>query len=80
MKFITNNKQIVIHNAFIKIDPKANVTYKTNQGNIVKIYNIKALSTIGRFYLLKTTDNKVFEIDSNLIKSKKKEREPLTLF
>ena len=80
LKFITNNKQIVIHNAFIKIDPKANVTYKTNQGNIVKIYNIKALSTIGRFYLLKTTDNKVFEIDSNLIKSKKKEREPLTLF
>ncbi|QKF92822.1 DMT family transporter [Campylobacter sp. CCUG 57310] len=61
-------------NVSLKSDPKICMTYIKNQDNhTFKIYNIKALSTLGNFYLLKTIDGKIFEIDLNLIISKEKE-------
>lgn len=73
LKFIMNNERIMIQNAKLKINPKTCTTYKTNQNNITKVHNIKALSIVGKFYLLETMDGKIFEIDSNLIISKEKE-------
>lgn len=61
-------------NISLKSNPKICMTYIKNQDNdTFKIYNIKTLSTLGKFYLLETKDGKKFEIDSNLIYGKQRE-------
>ncbi|MBE9869358.1 hypothetical protein G6W40_02905 [Campylobacter concisus] len=48
------------------------ITYvSTNDDNkTIVLHNVKALSTIGKFYLLKTTQGTIFEIDSKFIGSR----------
>lgn len=45
--------------------------YKTN--GVVKLYNIKALSTLGKFYYLETKDKVRFELDASKIISREKQ-------
>jgi putative membrane protein len=44
--------------------------YKTN--GVAKLHNIKALSTLGKFYYLETKDGEKFELDASKIISRKK--------
>lgn len=61
-------------NVSLKSDPKICMTYIENKDDdSFKIYNIKALSTLGKFYYLETKDAKRFKIDSSLIISKEKQ-------
>ncbi|WP_157940042.1 hypothetical protein [Campylobacter blaseri] len=43
---------------------------KGDNKDMIELHNIKALSTLGKFYYLQTTDGLRFEIDANYIKSK----------
>ncbi|MDO5046423.1 hypothetical protein [Campylobacter sp.] len=72
---IQNNKRTTVYkNVSLKSNPKICMTYIESQDNdTFKIYNIKVLSALGKFYLLETKDKNMFEIDSNLIISKEKE-------
>ena len=48
--------------------------YDENEtGGVIKLYNIKALSTLGKFYYLQTKDGVKFELDSSKIISRAKE-------
>jgi len=47
-------------------------TYALRQDDIVKLYNIKVLSALGKFYYLQTKSGEKFELDSSLIISKQK--------
>ena len=48
--------------------------YDENEtGGAVKLYNIKALSTLGKFYYLETKDGVKFELDSSKIISRQKQ-------
>lgn len=48
--------------------------YDENETNgVVKLYNVKALSTLGKFYYLQTKDGVKFELDSSKIISRAKE-------
>ena len=48
--------------------------YDENEaGGVVKIYNIKALSTLGKFYYLETKNGVKFELDASKIISRKKQ-------
>lgn len=47
--------------------------YDENEtGGAIKLYNIKALSTLGKFYYLETKDGVKFELDASKIISRKK--------
>ncbi|MGF7493798.1 hypothetical protein [Campylobacter concisus] len=52
-----------------------NKTYydENEAGGVVKIYNIKALSTLGKFYYLETKNGVKFELDASKIISRKKQ-------
>ncbi len=53
---------------------KSNTYYEIEcRSNIVKLYNIKALSTLGKFYYLETKNGVKFELDSSKIISGAKE-------
>ena len=45
--------------------------HKTN--GVAKLYNIKALSTLGKFYYLETKDKVRFELDASKIISREKQ-------
>ena len=47
-------------------------TYALRQDDIVKLYNVKVLSALGKFYYLQTKSGEKFELDSSLIISKQK--------
>lgn len=52
-----------------------NKTYydENETGGVVKLHNIKALSTLGKFYYLETKDGVKFELDSSKIISRQKQ-------
>ena len=47
-------------------------TYAWKQDDTVKLYNVKVLSALGKFYYLQTKSGEKFELDSSLIISKQK--------
>ena len=47
-------------------------TYAWKQDDSVKLYNVKVLSALGKFYYLQTKSGEKFELDSSLIISKQK--------
>ncbi|MFC2428695.1 MAG: hypothetical protein ACFNTA_06975 [Campylobacter sp.] len=47
-------------------------TYALKQDDSVRLYNIKVLSALGKFYYLQTKSGEKFELDSSLIISKQK--------
>jgi len=47
-------------------------TYALEQKDSVKLYNVKVLSALGKFYYLQTKSGEKFELDSSLIISKQK--------
>ncbi|WP_298945119.1 hypothetical protein [uncultured Campylobacter sp.] len=47
-------------------------TYALRQDDAVKLYNVKVLSALGKFYYLQTKSGEKFELDSSLIISKQK--------
>ncbi len=48
--------------------------YDENETNgVIKLYNVKALSTLGKFYYLQTKDGVKFELDASKIISRVKE-------
>ena len=63
-----------------KVTPKVNITYIEKQNDVILLHNIKAISTLGKFYYLETIGYKnennektKFELDSNKIISRVKE-------
>ena len=50
-------------------------TYTTNADTAIKLYNIKALSTIGEFWYIKSRDGTKFEIPQEFIKEKVRQQE-----
>ena len=51
-------------------------TYALRQDDAVKLYNVKVLSALGKFYYLQTKDGVKFELDSSKIISRAKEENP----
>ncbi|WP_159070051.1 hypothetical protein [Campylobacter concisus] len=49
------------------------MTYFEKNDEVIKLYNIKALSTLGKFYYLETKDGVKFELDASKIISRAKE-------
>ena len=47
-------------------------TYALEQKDTVRLYNVKVLSALGKFYYLQTKSGEKFELDSSLIISKQK--------
>ena len=47
-------------------------TYALRQDDSLKLYNVKVLSALGKFYYLQTKSGEKFELDSSLIISKQK--------
>lgn len=47
-------------------------TYALRQDDSVKLYNVKVLSALGKFYYMQTKSGEKFELDSSLIISKQK--------
>ena len=63
-----------------KVTPKENITYIEKQNDVILLHNIKAISTLGKFYYLETIGYKnenneetKFELDSSKIISRAKE-------
>lgn len=64
----------------VKVIPKENITYIEKQNDVILLHNIKAISTLGKFYYLETIGYKnenneetKFELDSSKIISRAKE-------
>ena len=64
----------------VKVTPKENITYIEKQNDVILLHNIKATSTLGKFYYLETIGYKnenneetKFELDSSKIISRAKE-------
>ena len=70
------DKNCTEENATIKIKQKEHITYIEKYGDTIWLHNIKALSTLGKFYYLETKDGVKFELDSSKIISKAKEQNP----
>ncbi|WP_459827154.1 hypothetical protein [Campylobacter concisus] len=51
---------------------KDNITYTEESKDIIWLHNIKAISTLGKFYYLETKDGTKFELDASKIISRKK--------
>ena len=51
---------------------KDNITYTEESRDIIWLHNIKAISTLGKFYYLETKDGTKFELDASKIISRKK--------
>ncbi|WP_103580233.1 hypothetical protein [Campylobacter concisus] len=60
-------------NASVKLFKRECVTYFEKNDEVIKLYNIKALSTLGKFYYLETKDGVKFELDASKIISRAKE-------
>ena len=52
---------------------KDNITYTEESRDIIWLHNIKAISTLGKFYYLETKDGTKFELDASKIISRKKQ-------
>lgn len=65
--FLDNNDSI--KDVIAKTDPEIYLTYIEDFGDTIKLYNIKAVSTLGKYWRLKTKRNKdKFYIESKFIK------------
>lgn len=65
--FLDNNDSI--KDVVAKTDPEIYLTYIEDLGDTIKLYNIKAVSTLGKYWRLKTKRNKdKFYIESKFIK------------
>ncbi|WP_103620059.1 hypothetical protein [Campylobacter concisus] len=67
------DKNCTEENATIKIKQKEHITYIEKYGDTIWLHNIKALSTLGKFYYLETKDGVKFELDSSKIISRQKQ-------
>lgn len=59
-------------NVTINSMPQTCMTYVEEENDTIKLYNVKALSMLGKFYYLQTKGGEKFEIDSSFIMSKEK--------
>lgn len=57
----------------VKMKEKEHITYTEQHGDTIWLHNIKAISTLGKFYYLETKDGVRFELDSSKIISRAKE-------
>ena len=65
--FLDNNDSI--KDVIAKTDPEIYLTYIEDLGDTIKLYNIKAVSTLGKYWRLETKRNKdKFYIESKFIK------------
>lgn len=65
--FLDNNDSI--KDVIAKTDPEIYLTYIEDLGDTIKLYNIKAVSALGKYWRLKTKRNKdKFYIESKFIK------------
>ena len=67
-----NNTELKEENASVKLFKRECVTYFEKNDEVIKLHNIKALSTLGKFYYLETKDGTKFELDANKIISRQK--------
>lgn len=68
-----NNTELKEENASVKLFKRECVTYFEKNDEVIKLHNIKALSTLGKFYYLETKDGVKFELDASKIISRQKE-------
>ncbi|WP_462190968.1 hypothetical protein [Campylobacter concisus] len=68
-----NNTELKEENASVKLFKRECVTYFEKNDEVIKLHNIKALSTLGKFYYLETKDGVKFELDSSKVISRVKE-------
>jgi putative membrane protein len=78
LSYTTKNRNTSKKNNFTiettaKLKPKENITYAEKHGDTVWLHNIKALSTLGKFYYLETKDGVKFELDASKIISREKQ-------
>ena len=57
-----------------KIKEKEHITYTEQHGDTIWLRNIKAISTLGKFYYLQTKDGIRFELDASKIISRKNKK------
>ena len=57
----------------VKMKEKEHITYTEQHGDTIWLHNIKAISTLGKFYYLETKDGEKFELDSSKIISRANE-------
>lgn len=65
-------KNYTEENVTVKIDKKEHITYVEKHDDTVSLHNIKAISTLGKFYYLETKDGIRFELDASKIISRQK--------
>lgn len=68
-----NNTELKEENASVKLFKRECVTYFEKNDEVIKLHNIKALSTLGKFYYLETKDGVKFDLDSSKIISRQKQ-------
>ena len=69
-KNCTNQKE---EKATVKMKQRKDITYTEKRDGTVWLHNIKALSTLGKFYYLETKDGTRFELDASKIISRQKQ-------
>ena len=67
------DKNYTEENVTVKIEKKEYITYIEKHDDTVWLHNIKAISTLGKFYYLETKDGIRFELDASKIISRKKQ-------
>ena len=72
LSFTNGGAKKIESNAAIKSFPEICMTYVEKSDDALKLYNVKALSALGKFYYLQTKSGEKFELDSSLIISKQK--------
>ena len=68
-----NNTELKEENASVKLFKRECVTYFEKNDEVIKLHNIKALSTLGKFYYLETKDGVKFDLDSSKVISRQKQ-------
>ena len=66
-------KNYTEENVTVKIEKKEYITYIEKHDDTVWLHNIKAISTLGKFYYLETKDGIRFELDASKIISREKQ-------
>ena len=69
----TSKKNNFTIEATARLKPKENITYTEKRDDTVWLHNIKAISTLGKFYYLETKDGIRFELDASKIISRQKQ-------
>lgn len=66
------DKNYTEENVTVKIEKRGHITYTEKHNDTIWLHNIKALSTLGKFYYLETKDGVKFELDASKIISREK--------